>query len=477
MKDKLLNTKALLKTVFIHEDYYVDAVLASFASRSHICLLGFRGSGKTHLAECLLKTISSDITATQQGYLSAELEDVFARPDIPSLLNGKEEVKFKKMVKARIKFFDEIQRLGVGALSAMFRLLTNGTIMYFDKEEGVKDFWLISTANPTELEEDTLNVRLPSPLWDRFDAVLWVPIAKTKHMLKITDNIQKLKEALPIIWNEEDILKLWAEVENVKINDNIYYIITLISRIMGFCKFAQDYDGSSLTEAQKRELCSKCSATYICSRIAKPASVRANLSLIKLSKGFAYLRGSSQVELIDLEKAFPLVFWQRIKLMEDQYIANRLNALQNLYKDLITEINEAKDIIDLVNELKVKYSENKYKELENWINSKIWAIELKEDLDEYYTYIHNQLAEKFNSAKTVEEKIKIYAYASLKLPQHLAEEFKTEGLEIELTDYNLAKLAKISVELFNKAKQLKEQGNKTIMLFGKDALKWVKMVK
>jgi len=53
VREKLYRTKTLLETVFLHEPIYIESVLASFASRSHICLLGFRGSGKTHLMECL----------------------------------------------------------------------------------------------------------------------------------------------------------------------------------------------------------------------------------------------------------------------------------------------------------------------------------------------------------------------------------------------------------------------------------------
>jgi len=473
VRDKLLNTRTLLNKVFLHDPIYVDSVLASFSSKSNILLLGFRGSGKTHLMECLIKMVDSNISAIQQGYLSAELEDVFARPDIPSLIKGEEKVIFKKMVYARVKGFDEIQRLGVGALSIMFRLMTKGSVMYMDKEEGVKDFIVIATANPTEYEEDTINIQLPEPLYDRFDGVIWVPIAPLKYQIRINGNIDRLKEALPTIWNKEDLLKLWKEVEKVEIDSKTDYVITLINRIVGFCKFAQNYDASSLTETQKRVLCGKCSKSYICSRIARPPSVRAKLSLSRLSKGFAYLRGSNKVELIDVINAFPLVYWKRVRFMNDDEIADRYQELKELANDIINEIKESKQAIDLVNDLKNAYDSEKYASLENFVNSKIWLLEVKEDLDYYWETLYNRLKGKFDGADD-ETKIKIHALVKLKLPPKYHDYFKVKDVVvIELNVKNLAKLSRISKELFKEAKERFEKGEKTFKLQGSYALKWL----
>jgi MoxR-like ATPase len=471
--NNLLKTKSLMKTVFLHDEYYIDAILASFASRSHICLLGARGSGKTHAMECLAKMIDQNIVAYQQGYLSAEIEDVFARPDISSLMKGEEKVVWKKMVTARIKCFDEIQRLGVGALSTMFKLMTTGKVQYLDKEEGVEKFWVIATANPTEIFEDNLNIQLPEPLWDRFYGVLWVPIAPLKYQIKINGNIEKAKEALPTIWTEQNLLELWKEVDNVEIDERIEYIITLINRIMGFCKFAQNYDASSLTEQQKREICSKCNTSYVCSMISRPPSVRAKMSLIRLAKGFAYLRGSNKVDLVDLENAFPLVYWKRIKLMDEDQITDRLQKLRELFKILISEIKEARIAIDDIESLKKAYDKDKYDELIGFINSKVWLTEAFEDLKSYYETLYNQLKEKYEKAD-IETKYKIYALARLKLPPSKAEDFEpSEPIEIELNPKNLAKLAKISKAMFEKAKEEYEQGNRMLKLSGEIACKWV----
>jgi MoxR-like ATPase len=471
--NNLIKTKNLFKTVFLHDEYYINAIMASFASKSHICLLGARGSGKTHAMECLAKMIAKEIVAYQQGYLSAEIEDVFARPDISSLMKGEEKVIWKKMTLSRVKCFDEIQRLGLGALSTMFRLMTNGTVQYLDKEEGHKEFWVIATANPTEQFEDNLNINLPEPLWDRFYGVLWVPIAPLKYQIKINGKVEEAKEALPTIWNESNLLELWKEANNVEIDPKIEYVVTLMNRIMGYCKYAQNYDASSLNEQQKREMCSKCNNAYICSEIERPPSVRAKIALLKLAKGFAYLRGSNKVDLIDIENAFPLVYWKRIKLMDEDQISDRLSKLRELCRKLIAEIKEAKEAIDIIEELRNAFDQNKYERLQNYVNSKSWLEEAKEDLDYYFEMVYQQLKEKYENAD-IKTKYKIYTLAKLKLPLEKAREFEiNEEVEIELTPENLAKIAKISSEEFQRAKYAFDNGEKTIKLKGEMALKWI----
>jgi hypothetical protein len=97
--------------------------------------------------ESLLKLVDPQITSLVQGYLSAEFEDIFARPHTPSLVNGKEEVIWKKATTSTIKGFDEIQRLGVGALTGMFRLMSRGTVIYLDQEKGEKQSSIIASKS------------------------------------------------------------------------------------------------------------------------------------------------------------------------------------------------------------------------------------------------------------------------------------------------------------------------------------------
>jgi len=477
VRNKLLQTKNILKEVFIHDEYYIDAVLAAFASRSHICLLGYRGSGKTHLMESLLMTVDDDIKAISQGYLSAELEDIFARPDIAKLIQGKEEVVFKKMVLSRVKAFDEIQRLGPSALSTLFRLLTTGTVIYLDREEGVRPYWVIATANPTEDVNDQLNIGIPEPLWDRFDAVMWVPIPKLTHLIKINGKIEELKEGIPVIWRESDLLQLWSECKNVKMPEELEFMMTAMIRMMGFCRHAQSYDASSLAEAMKRELCSKCNKSYICSRILRPPSVRAKMAWIRLARGFAYLRGHDEVQLVDVQDAFPLVFWKRVKFMDNDQISNPLIALMTLFDALKREFIEAKEAIDLYSRLRERYDRGSHERLAMFANTKPWVAELVDDLGMYLADLFNTLKDRFIEAKKRSDyktMINIIKLAKAKLPEGDVEELEELfKVEVTLNLDVLARIAEIDKKVFDDARRKYDLGETKYVLKGMAAIKYM----
>jgi hypothetical protein len=166
--------------------------------------------------------------------------------------------------------------------------------------------------------------------------------------------------------------------------------------------------------------------------------------------------------------------------MAESEIADRLKALRELIKTIINELNEVRPALTLISELKDAYDDEKYKQLENWCNSKIWLIELKEDLDSYYQEIHRQLKEIVQKAKEKNDNsilLKAYTYAKAKLPPQLSREFElVNQVEIELTPDNIANLTKISIELFNKARELYEKGERKMVLTGDDAIKYLQII-
>jgi len=476
-RDKLLATKKLISTIFYHDKEIIDLLMASFASRAHLCLLGARGGGKTHGCEALLATIDDNIKAVAQGYLSAEMEELFARLNVAELMRGREEVITTELATARVKFFDEIQRLGPSAMCALFRLLTKGTIIYMGREVGARPFWVLATANPTEQANDMLNVALPEPLWDRFEAVAWVPMPRLKYLMKINGREELMKENMPKIWGEEELLGLWAEVEAIKVPEGVDRIATIMVRICQFCQYAEGYDGSSLTEAQKRELCSRCNSSYICSRIARPPSVRAKRALIRLAKGYAYLEGRHEVTLEDIKRAWPYVMRQRITLMEEAEVADKAKALIKLAEDILNEVKEAREALKLVEELKKEYDDGKMAALERWVASKVWLLEVKEELDSYFKELHDKLLLKWEEAKAKGDKatmLKIQAVASKKLPPELRKDFEADiEVEVELSPQVLAKVAKTDRGLFKALKAKMEAGETVAKLRGRAALIWL----
>jgi len=478
-RDKLLTMRRLISTVFYHDQEYIDLAVACFAAKAPICFLGGRGSGKSHLCEVIYNMVEDDIRAKVQGRLNAGFEEVWARPHLPSLMNGEEKVIWAKAAKAMFIWLDEIQRLGPEARNAMFEKLTTGKITYLDVSEGEEDFVAFLTANPTEGLEDQTCIPLEEPLWDRFVAVCWLPVPRLKHLLRINGHEEEMKENLPKLWDRESLLGLWEEVKAIKVPKKLDYIITLMVRITMFCKEAPGYDGASLLPAQKRELCSKCNTSYICARIARPPSVRAKLALIRLARGFAYLAGREEVTLEDVKRAWPYVMWKRLEFMDEDEIANKYQALVKLAEDIITEIKEAEEAIKLAEELKNGYDQAKWAALERWCASKIWLLEVKEELEDYYRALADKLRAKWEEARRRNDKItmlKLQAIAEKKLPPNLARDFTADvELEVVLTPQSLAKIAKADSSLFQALKAKMDSGETTVKLKGKAALIWLSL--
>ncbi|MGB9022378.1 MAG: AAA family ATPase [Candidatus Bathyarchaeia archaeon] len=471
---KLCETRRLIETAFFHDAYYLVTVLAAFVSRSHICLLGTRGTGKTHLAKCLLRTVDPSITATQQGYLSADFEQVLAAPKVAQLMLGIEEVTFRKLATARLKMIDEIQRLGMAALSAFFRILDDGAVEYLGQERQVEEHFTIATANPTERDSDTLNITIPEPLWDRFAAVIWVPIARLKDQMKINGNVKKALDAIQPIWTEKDLLALWNDVrENVTVSKELEYTTTLMLRIPSICIKGQGLDGSSLEPEKKRAKCAECNQNYLCSKVLTPPSLRLKLAYLEMSKGFAYVDGRDSVNMKDLEDAFPVVFWKRIVFMDEDEITDRLTALRAFFKLLTKEMHEAQEAVELAYELKQKYTAAKMQELETAAKAKVWLIEAVDDVKSHQEHLRAQLKTRHAQAKQKndsEELSKISDLASEVLPPQDAKAFHhNEPQTITLTAQTVAGLAAVDLELFKRAKAAFDAKQTTMTLTDEEA--------
>ena len=412
IRAKFEETREALAKVFFHEPYYSEIVLAAMAADAKIGLEGYRGTGKSWLMDCTLKTIkkyrpdNTPLYFRVQSYLDADIEDVMVRLNAASLMRGDEELIWKSAVKARVKGFDEIQRLGVKALSIMFGMMDSGKVFYMEQENGVYPFWAIFTMNPTETAEDSLNFAIPEPLIDRFDAMMWIPRAKMEYEMQIKsqEEMKKMQDEIPEIWDEDSLTDLWKITNNIPIPDNIKFIMDLGCRIMSFCLFAQDYDATSLGIAKKRALCSNCQKSYFCNQIARPPSIRANQSWKKLAKGFAYLRGHKEVKMMDLEASFPAIFWRRISLMDEDFSekkekANRLGLFKKLWNDLIQEIRESDQYFKLIADLKVKWTEEGMTKIEGFGNAKAWFTEQVDWLNNYYILVREKLNDKMDEAK------------------------------------------------------------------------------
>ncbi len=480
---KISATSAAIKTVFFHDEYYVRLILAALASRAFGCIEGASGEGKTHLILALLKTIAADAQGKQQGTLNADYSEVIATADLGEMQQGREKVKWRRIVSATVKFFDEIQRLGPMAQSALFRMLDNRERMeYLDQIcEGEPDkFIVFATANPTSEEnpEDTLNVPIPPPLWDRFHWVMWLPTASLGDQAQINDQDDDATfNAIKPIWQKSDLLALWSDCARIVFPPKMKAITTDMVRITNFCKFAQGHDAHSLPPEKKRALCTDCNDNYLCHEIAKAPSTRAKKAFQRLARGFAYIAGHDEVTMQDLRDAFAPVFWKRLSFMEETSnpaaMPDRLKALNECYDKLDVEITECNELIESALRLRQQFDPDDMQKLHDYANTKVWTVEMLTEVQKMHTNIGRQLQEKQAAAKAANDTDQLKAiseYAAQVLPPAAAKPFYfKDTVTIDLDPKSVARLGEIDPILFRKAERHFLEGHKTLTLTDDEA--------
>jgi len=469
---RLKETATTIRKYFFHNNFYINALLSCFASRCPLLLLGYRGSGKSFLMELLLSTIDPAIVHHQQGYLNAEFEDVLARPSLPDF-----KVIFKKCALAHCRGWDEIQRLHPSTLSALLKLLSSGEVHYLDEVLKVEPHFEIFTANPWDMSFDALSVSLPEPLTDRMEC-LWVPTPTFKDLMRISQKSNMEDLEIPLLWSLKDLRILWSACGEIHLSKQMEQFISIAVRILSYCTFAQGNDGASLGPERKKVLCGSCNSSYLCSQTLRPPSVRALESLIRLSKGWALLRGSNKVELADLANAWPLTLWNRLRFMDESSINNRLEKLNSLFLAVKTEILECSEAFELQNDLeRGPFNQDKYSRLIEFENSKVWFHEVSDVLLQHFQEKASLIRDCWNSARQRNDNIaltQLSAYAYGILPSYLAKEFYYDGIiMIELSEANLKRLeSDFSPKLFKQAKNLSEKGSTLFQLNPPDSVKW-----
>jgi len=259
-------------------------------------------------------------------------------------------------------------------------------------------------------------------------------------------------------------------------------LLKLMIRVLDFCKYCTDADGSSINEADKRRLCvEECSQAYLCSRIAKLDGLRIQPSIEKLARGFAALRGSRIVSEEDILDAFPLAMWKRVKLIDeetpDKDSVDRLKTLKKLVMDTRKDIQEVQGGIALIQKLEERFNQTEYDRLKQYMNTKVWFADIVSSLDRTYEAIQAQLLEKKRATpkSDFETLAKISETAQYRLPPSLAKTLLFDDakvkLTIKLTNENLTKIATVDTSLYEKAAKAKDNKEKEITFYGQEAAK------
>lgn len=328
--------KNIIKPQFIHRDkilrlydeifsrwYTSDKSLqeliisAILVRDSRILLIGPPEAGKTTLVRLLANSIFSEdpnevIYAKIIGAPEKTLQKVLVTTNIVKLITeGKEEFLVRPIVKARIKFINEINRFSKAVQDALLSLLEEHEIEYGGIKFKTPSFIAFADMNPYRGDIDRA-------LKTRFMASAYIPFTEMKGSLKIIDQmfmrdgeIRDLAETMPKIVSIRELEEIWADVSHVYVPLRISLFANILVWAFRVCK----YDKSSIMPGYMRLVCAQCEySNEICSQITIAPGERAIISAILFSKARAWFYGRDEISYEDIIWSIPWVISHRIEL-------------------------------------------------------------------------------------------------------------------------------------------------------------------
>ena len=321
-----------------------ELFLAGIFSRSKTLLEGAHGKGKSYIAE-LTATITGASYCRVQGSQGLTESKYLASLDVPELMKGNQKVVWQRFVKSQLKLFDELNRAHPVNLNSLFEMLAEGHIDYAGERFICPDYSFIATLNPA----DAGTYEVPPPLIDRFDICL--PVRSVGYADKVELLDSRLNGTIPQpdrILEDGDLEAIWSEVEKVKVGDEQVKQLARVERTLQVCRHG---DKEYLTNFPSS--CENCRYKEgVCSVIETrcPASERPALSVIKVSKGLAYLRGRNQVQDKDIKDVIPYVFYHRLILLPgfQQGKATKQLAIAEIFKKIYHQETERGKALELI---------------------------------------------------------------------------------------------------------------------------------
>lgn len=342
-RDKILRLYEELFTRWYSDDPALkELIIASILVRdSKVLLIGPPEAGKTTLIRLISRSIYANndkevIYAKIIGAPEKTLQKVLVTTNIVKLLTeGKEEFLVRPIVRARIKFINEINRFSKAVQDALLSLLEEKEIEYGGLKFETPSFIAFADMNPYRGDIDRA-------LKTRFMVSAYIPFAPMTGSLQIVSQmftrekeIRDLAETMPSIISIEELEKVWEDVSRVFVPTHISLFANMLIWAFRACKF----DKSKIMPGYLRLACAQCEyANEICSQIAIPPGERAIIAALLFSKARAWFYGRNIVNYNDIIWAVPWVVSHRVELVTSikAEIPNpwewSKNAVQNLIK-------------------------------------------------------------------------------------------------------------------------------------------------
>lgn len=343
-RDKILRLEEeLFKRWYCSDKDLRDFIVTSILIKNNkVLLLGLPGAGKSTLIRLIANAIINDnadepIFGMTIGSPEKTLQKVLVSTNIVKLLtSGEEEIIVRPIVKARIKFINEINRFSKSVQDALLSLLEEGYIEYSGIVLRTRPYLCFADMNPFRGDIDRA-------LKARFYASCYIRLPDLSGSKKIIDYILRharseetylsIPKTMSGIMSIKELEKIWDDIQNVEIPEDVKIFGVMILSAFRVCK----YNKLELMPGYLRLPCTDCEySNEICSMIQEPPDERANIALFLYSRARAWLHGRDKVAYEDILWAAPYVLTHRIEIkpLTKSRISNPWVFLKHIIKDI-----------------------------------------------------------------------------------------------------------------------------------------------
>jgi MoxR-like ATPase len=297
---------------------------ALLVKNATLLLTGTYGTGKTQFVQLVKKLLFSDGNGGFEfDYETCHQEltafDVLYHLDLAELQKGREVVHPKKMVTARLKFLNEIQRANAGFFNALLPLLSEQRVTYRDADFETPDYLCIMDRNPL----DTGSSEIPEAFLDRIDFDFEVPAIHLGEHLRLqqlrrrADGFEwgSLDRAVEPAMTFAQLVEVWRDVSRVDIGRRATLLSGLIGDTFRLCIYTE----RSTTRMEYDLPCAECELrAEICGHLLKVPGQRFVNAMLRLSQALAWLEGRAEVTEEDLFRALPWTLSHRLAMRPEE---------------------------------------------------------------------------------------------------------------------------------------------------------------
>ncbi|RLI87902.1 MAG: hypothetical protein DRP01_00785 [Archaeoglobales archaeon] len=344
-------------TYSIKTRYYSPApmneiVFAGLLSRNTLNLLiGQYGTGKSTLIEMMHFTFFNDeFSNPGRIRLFERLTpfDVLFNINIGKLVKeGVEDITPRRFVTSHFKFINELGRGNTEVYNALLSLFAEGYVEYRYKIFKTPDYTCYADMNP----KDVGSREIPSAFWDRINMTIEVPSMGTDDIFElmtikyVKTMKRRLTELLEPVMTSKEMLKIWDEVDQIKVSPGSILLLSLIYSAFKCPKYERTIIDHRFTLP-----CDRCEYKgELCSYISELWGTRWIESTIITAKALAWIRDLPIVEIKLILEVLPYTLAHRL-ILKREYYTNYINRFEfitsKVYETIYLKRNLWKEAIN-----------------------------------------------------------------------------------------------------------------------------------